>query len=291
MITTFPRTTIVRYIPHLIFAPLTAYMFWWYSWAWSHGGLWQYFTERPYVYRVLIPLLAVPLQWLGVGRETAYILIAAAAFAGFAVCLYYLYLTHSPDKERATLGAYLGAWLLLFLTVWQHKPYDMTTAFLMTLSFLLIERDNRRALMWLFPLICLNKETAFFVALLFAVWHWRKILLSDWLMGVSFMGIVYVIIQASIRLTFASAPGTGNPLRLADNLQLFAASPLASLIHVSALALILWLVFRSWDHKPLLLRTAFLVIFPLLFVLYLVTGWAFEVRVFVEVFPVVYLLA
>ena len=74
-------------------------------------------------------------------------------------------------------------------------------------------------------------------------------------------------------------------------LQGYAAQPLLTLVLLVLMAGVLYLVGYGWERKPLFLRSAFLVIFPLQVILHILMGMPFELRVFIESLPVMVILA
>lgn len=98
----------------------------------------------------------------------------------------------------------------------------------------------------------------------------------------------------SIRLyltaRYADNPGTDFWWRLEQNLELLQ-TPGWALFHLAGVVLLAWLCMRGWRTCPLLLRQAFAVLFPVMSILYLLLGWAGEIRVFIELFPVLWGLA
>jgi hypothetical protein len=273
---------------HLIAVPVTVYLFWYYAAVWlTISG--DYLLSRPYIYRALVPLLTWPLRWMGISYGAANIIIMFAALVGFWFAIRVLYLEFWTD--RADLAAYAAAWILLSLSFYQRKPYDIPAAFLFTLAFLLMARGQLARLVVLFPVLCLTKETAIFIPLLFAVWFWRRIRLTRWLLLLGYQAAVFIMVQSVIRSYYASAPGYNNPLRLMDNLIMYWQRPAMTALFLLFAAWVLWRVFRGWNDKPPFLRTALTVLAPLVLILHLVTGYPFEIRVFAEVFPILYLMA
>jgi hypothetical protein len=163
--------------------------------------------------------------------------------------------------------------------------YDLATAAWFAFSIGLLARGKVGIYYLLFPLGCLNRETAFLMTLLFLVHfglsHWR---------GVLYQAGLFVVIRALIVIAYADLPGFSVELQPASNWQLFAEHPLLSAIHWTGFAVIAWLCVRNWSTQPVLLRQAFLVFAPALLILYLLFGVSFELRVFAELYPVAFAL-
>jgi hypothetical protein len=64
-----------------------------------------------------------------------------------------------------------------------------------------------------------------------------------------------------------------------------------TLVLIIITGFVLYLTLRGWKEKPLFLRMAVSLILPIQFVIHLLMGIPFEVRVFVEIAPVILVLA
>lgn len=175
--------------------------------------------------------------------------------------------------------------LLLFNN--SFAVYDLATAFLFTLAFYFLATGRDIEYLILFPLICLNRETAILLTVFCIV-----LSIACKRNDIDFIGyqvFVWFASQVFLRWVFIDSPGVLwiEPM---ENLQKFIADPIRTILHLSVMIIILFLVFRNWKSKPLFLRLAFMTFAPLLMVAYLVLGQAFEIRVFWEVYSVVVLL-
>lgn len=94
----------------------------------------------------------------------------------------------------------------------------------------------------------------------------------------------------ALRAIFADNPGAPAWVEPGLNLLRFYNHPARTLLHLAGTEVVLWMVAKDWTQKPALLRTAFIVMAPILTAFYLVLGQAFELRVFFEIYPVIVLL-
>jgi hypothetical protein len=175
--------------------------------------------------------------------------------------------------------------LFLMLFVWGVKVYDVATATWFAMSIGLLARRQMFAYYLLFPIGCLNRETAFLMVILFLV-HFGK---AQWA-GVLYQATAFIAIRVLVMIAYADLPGVVMLVRPIENLQLFAEHLVGSIVHWMGFAGLTWLCVRQWHRKPLILRQAFLVFGPLLMLMYLVLGVSFEIRVFAELYPVVFAL-
>lgn len=102
---------------------------------------------------------------------------------------------------------------------------------------------------------------------------------------------IFFAMQLGLHIRFASNPGTVALVRPLQNLETFWNHPLYTMIHIGIGAAVLCAMLINWHRKPAHLRTAFITLFPPLLIGYLLFGWAYEIRVFIEVYPVMALLA
>jgi hypothetical protein len=196
---------------------------------------------------------------------------------------------HAPSAfaDLVPLLATLG--LIPFFT--HGYVYDLTVLFLFTLELALLAHFRWWLFLLIFPLVCLNKETAFLLTLVFAVYFWRDGRLSRgrYLEALVFQGVVFVTIKLGLTWIFRNNPGAAMAFHLSRHLRVYRQNPILTLAYGSFLALLTFLTFYRWSEKPKLLLSGTLMSIPLSF-LYLLGGWPFELRVFYEVYPVVFLL-
>ena len=242
-------------------------------------------APKPWVYRQLVPMLA---RWLDllIPLDVAIFLLVTASGVGLFVALRKLAGEFSSGTDRTDFYLMLSVLVGLFLLGDYLTLYDLTTAFLFTLALYYLKSDQEHKYLLLFPLICLNRETAFLLTVFCFMWmktprDYEFIFLQVF---------AFVSTQLILRGNFADNPGLGVWVNPMENLEKFAADPARTLIHLSITAVILWAVLRDWGSKPAFLRLAFVTFAPALFVMYIICGQSFETRVFWELMPVASLL-
>ncbi len=188
---------------------------------------------------------------------------------------------------RAALFSVLVMELLLLIAVFPLHNYDVPTAMFFTLSLGFFQRGRLLAYACLFPFACLNRETTILLTVLFAVYFFRRLDRGAYLRHLLFQFVVYVGIYGWLRWRFAGFPGQAVYFDPLGNLQMYAQSPIATIIFLVVVAVIAWLVVAHWRRAPALMRTAFLVFAPILFVLFFLVGRSFEISFFIELVPVV----
>lgn len=271
---------------HILALP-TAYIFWQYVKVWV-GMQMNEFRLRPFVYRMLVPELVDILMRLGIPKDISYIIIISLSLIGFIIAVKLLY-TELTGQDGWGV-AYAASWGLILL-IWAYcKPYDIMTALLMTLCYLFILRQKHLYLILLFPILCMNRETAFLVTILCAVWFWRKMRLSEWMLMIVYQAATFVLIQSLIHVHYSNYPGVDSHTQLMDNISIFVHSPALTVLLIVGLSVVVGLVAMNWKQSLNFLRTSFLILFPIQFALYLLFGNGYELRVFAEVYPILFIL-
>ncbi len=266
----------------------------WHGLSYMLGGT----AWKPYVTRALIPLLTrlivsvLPIQPEFVA--TGWMLLS---FVGFVFAFRYLVTAFWPASvlsDALTVFAIVG--LLPLMATFSRQMYDFATLFFFTLELALLARRQWKWFLAVFPVACLNRETTFLLSLVFAVHYYPLVERQFLVKMLAVQGLIYLAIRVPLLWLFKDNPGNAVevflPVQLYVLSQIFAFSPigLLALLFVLCGFAILALMLYRWNAKPPFLREAAMVAVPLLVVSYLVFGLPFEIRVFYEAFPVVFLL-
>ena len=247
--------------------------------------------ERPYVYRVLLPALSRFLEDV-TGIDAVYCLVLL--FVACAIILFfslkYLYITFRDD-ERAGIIAFLTCEILFIILLSFPHIYDLPAAMFFTVSLVLIAREKHLAYLLLFPIATLNRETTFLLTFVWLVWSFKKLNLVYLIWGTVYQAVVYLAIRTALIALFAVNPGQTLDWQPMYNLVRYVNAPVSTIFLLVFLASIWFVVLRGWENKPLFLRTAFLILFPLQILLHITLGGAFEIRVYAESLPIIGLLS
>lgn len=159
------------------------------------------------------------------------------------------------------------------------------------LSLGLLARGKFNLYYLVFAVASLNRETTFLLGLFFMVYFFKKIPFRSYLLGLAYQGLAYVVIKLAVMAAYASLPGEAVQWRPFEVLKGYVDQPVwfAVLFFIAFVALVLMALYH-WNGKPEFLRVAFLTVFPLLLMLHIFLGYSYEIRVFAEVFPVIFLL-
>lgn len=184
------------------------------------------------------------------------------------------------------------AGVLTFMVVFlnQCKVYDLATAAFISLGLGLMARGKLLHYLLMFVVANFNRETMFLLTMVFIVYFFWRLEWKRYLLAISCQLVSFGLVRALLMIRFADNPGAVMLVRPVENLQMFLTSPLFSLVHWAGFALVVWICLRRWMSTPRLLQMTFVVMMPALLIMYLVIGWAFEVRIFAEVYPVVWVM-
>jgi len=246
---------------------------------------------KPFVYRQLMPMLARSLTWLGVPANWAIVLVMTSAGVAFYYALRALTLHFYPFSNGEQLDLWVFALFVVGLSLFwfERLPSDWATAFLFTLAFLFLAQGKMLAYILLYPIVCLNRETAFLLTVFFLFYVHKVYVPLDVAIFI-YQVVVWFAVRISLMIIFLHNGGLNAWISPLQNFQKFIAHPWHSLLHIVITVIILYLVLKGWKRKPLFLRTAFVVMAPLLLIMYWILGQPFEVRVFWEVYPAAALL-
>jgi hypothetical protein len=269
-------------------------------------------ADRPFVYRALLPFLVawltplLPLTWAQAITQLPFIDMLCAQF-------------HAPDYPREVLWMMLGMyfalmgflWALRYLmrvvgfTEWARtwvpvialillpmfylygKLYDLPALFLFTLAFALLIAQRWKLYLLVFAVGTLNKETMILIALIFAVYGFRRLPKAPYWGLLALQLLVFALIKGGLNWYFQNNPGSVVEMHLDLQWQAFWLSPFDALIWGVLLAL--GIGYR-WAEKPVVLRYALVILVPLV-ISHVFLGMPYEIRVYLEAYPILLLLS
>jgi len=250
------------------------------------------FETRPFVYRVLIPFLARALEKItGIHAVYCMVFLVVLSSIGLFYSLKYLYKSFLENEEYARLFSFVGCELTLLLILIGVKPYDIATAMFFALSFGLLARGKFNLYYLLFVIASINRETTFLLSLFFIVYFFGRIPFGQYCFGVIYQGLAYLIVKIIIMNIYANVPGTPLQWRPLEVITGYVDKPIwfAVFFLIFFLVLLVFSVYQ-WNDKPMFLRVAFSTIFPVQLILHILLGYSYEIRVFAEIFPIIFML-
>ena len=249
-------------------------------------------AHRPFVHRVFVPavvrlaMMVAPLPAEVYAAGLIYLF-----FVGFVLSMERLARHFWPLPIIPQVVALAALPALGPLTLTHKHVYDIGTLFFFTLS--LEEMAQRRwgRFLLAFTLSCLNKETALLLTLIFGACFWTVLDRARfWRLTLLQLGI-YLALRAVLIWVFRDNPGGEVEYRLGDQLASIINSPAATAAQWVFGLFVLRLISWRWAAKPAFLRRAAWAVTPPLLVLYGLFGYPFEIRVFYEAFPILFLLS
>jgi len=186
--------------------------------------------------------------------------------------------------------AVAGTELFFVLIQMDRKVYDTSTAMFFAFALGLLARGKFKEFYLLYPLGCMNRETMFLLSIFFAIHYFGKMETFRYLSGLIYQGAVFIGIRLMIMKIFEGNAGQLFYFQPWHVLKEHADHPIMLFLLMVLITLTWHRVARRWKEKPEFLRSALFVLLPLQVILYLMVGNAFEVRVFAEVYPVVWAL-
>lgn len=272
-------------------------------------------APRPYIYRMLIPAIArmgaglVPPDlstrlensFLGTVTNKTYQELSGGIYsaeASIALWVIFLSLAGFILVEKAFLNG-LGypaqdgfvisvtlAIMVLPLSVHFAYVYDLPQMFLISIGVLFLYRQNWAAYLLLLTVSLFNKETSFFLTIIFIAYYLRRLpgKVFTLLLG-SQLGI-FIINRIIIMYVFRNSPGVTILWSIRYHIEQYVDHPSTLIFTLVFFGGILYLVFKDWQRKPVFLRFASTAFF-LMVVTFFLAGMPMEFRVFMDILPVI----
>ncbi len=171
--------------------------------------------------------------------------------------------------------------LVIFLNF--RYIYDFVTLFLFLICIFNIVKKNNFSYLFFFTLCVYNKETSLFLILFYSLLYPPKTKNSSIMIFLQLL--IYFSIRFSIYILYKNNPGfTISPhfdLCIGNFLSPFKIESFFS--HI----LIFILIFAKFKEKPVWIKKG-LILFPIYLVLYLFFGISGEIRVFLDIYPIIF---
>lgn len=272
--------------------------------------------ERPYAYRILIPLLAktfsnlIPLELVQslthspIPLKTIFDNLSRGAYpreAAFIITILYLSLLGFAYAERAFV-ANLGmnaeeqmivplfAQLLIIpFTALFGFYYDLPQLFLVTLTLVFLHRRNWKTFLVLLAITTLNKETSVLIIPVFLIYYWRKMPRKEFFKLLAWQLGIYAIIRFILAGKFHNNPGSPAFLTIREHYFQYVRYPSTFIYTFLFFSVIILLIKRQWKKKHEFLQAGS-VIGGMITLLFFTSGMPFEFRVFLDALPVLAIL-
>lgn len=200
-------------------------------------------------------------------------------------------LDRSTDRDlRDFIIAVMAVEVFLAVFFIENKVYDLSTAMIFAFSLGMLARGKFGGFYMLYPVGCLNRETMFLLSLFFAAHYFWKMEVIRYSLGLAYQGSVFFGFRMMIMKIFEGNPGQTVYFQAWTVVERYLQHPLTSLGLAVLVAATWFFVARRWREKPAFLRSALVVLLPLQVFLHLALGAPYEIRVFAEIFPVLWAL-
>jgi len=247
-------------------------------------------TLRPFVYRVLTPLLIKALMLITPlsGKTITYIVIFLSIIGFlFAFSMFSKLFMSNFETSFLTLTAPIA--LIPMMLVNGHS-YDFPNLFLFTLALYFLASQKWIEYLILFPFVTLSKETSVLLIFLYLL-HYRNQLRPSKRFTLLLAQIaIYLPIRMITMWVFRNNPGDAISITILSNIELYKRHAITTIAFLIFIFMIGFLSNWKIRGKPPFLRNAEIAIVLPIFVLFLFAGWPYEIRVFYEAFPILYLL-
>ncbi|GAB4217371.1 MAG: hypothetical protein OHK0022_59520 [Roseiflexaceae bacterium] len=248
-------------------------------------------TYRPFVYRVLIPLVSeaanriVPFT-----IPTYYTICIYLSLFGFVGALRSLAQTFWQPSYALDAVVLLAIPLTMAFNLEYSHVYDLPVLCLFTWGIVCIARQQWNAFLLCYAIACFNKETTLFLSLIFVANHTQDVLRGKYNKLLVMQLSIYAIIRGALMFIFQHNPGAVADYHLSDHIIIYPAYPARTLVYLAGITLVALLIARQFGRKPAFLRRSLLVALPPMVVLFALFGFPYELRVFYEVYSLVVLL-
>lgn len=269
---------------------------------------------RPSIYRVLVPTLAraganlIPSQAIELFRNASYETILTEAFHplsagkyfGEAICaLLLIYLSVAgflvveksllkdlgySSEEQLILPIVLAV-MILPLSVHFAYVYDLPQVFLFATCLLFLYRRNWTAYLVFLAISLLNKETSFFLIIIFAMYYFQRLPRTKFTLLLGTQLGIFVTFRAVITYIYRNNPGVAIFWSTKYHIDQYTNYPSTLIVTIVLFGAILFMIFKDWQRKPVFLRYASSVFF-LMLILFFLAGMPMEFRVFLDILPV-----
>ena len=218
-----------------------------------------------------------------------FVVLVWLCLLGYLAVLYKLARQLFPESIAPALFAPLFALLLMpALHNTFAYPYDYSLLLLNTTCFYALARHNLRLYYACFILAIINKETALYLAMFFALSHWKSMPMRTLSQHVLAQAAIWLSITFTIRISMGGgADGGLFASKMLHFNQMMGAYDFDG--YLSLLVAFFFLTYR-WPEKPLFLRRGFWLLLPLSLA-FVLLGYPTEYRQFLDIAPITLLLA
>lgn len=247
---------------------------------------------RPYVFRVLVPLLARGLTIIHPVPPVYYVSgIMFLSLVGFALTMRSFAWFIWKSRLSADLASILSIVALFPFLIRDGKIYDFSAIFLFALGLLLIARKQWGWYLIVFIVGCINKETMVFLIVVFFAYYSRRLKTNLFIKLLFLQFLVFCIIKFILSWVFKDSPGQLVKFQLELFIYVTLNLPYYWKLYGSFALCTAIFVFSNWRQKPEFLRYAALSLIPVVLIVNILFARPYELRNFMDLFPAFILLS
>jgi hypothetical protein len=255
------------------------------------GAPMQDLINKPYVFRQLVPLVALPVYWL---THIPYIhlmhLVVSLSWIGLAWALTKFYSGAMETTHDLHKFVIVSLILVMFISLYPAHTYDIPNLMVFYIALILLQRDRIWELVLFFPILCFSKETAMiFIPVVTITLIRRNYEKASIFFLSGIMAAIWLLVRLFTLYQFRDYPGNTMDFTLLENLRLYTSNAYVGLA-TGLVLLSLWTIFRlKWGILPKIVQDTLSIYLPITAILYLIGGMVLEFRVFLEVIPLIVL--
>jgi hypothetical protein len=257
--------------------------------------LWEAFLQgnvaQPYVYRILLPVLAyIGTQLVPVHPLVFHGIAMYAAFVGFVVALRQIALLFWKPSRLLNYFLLLSIPLIIPLTLNHQYIYDLPTLCLFTFGVLCLFQKRWIWYITIFTIATLNKETSLFLIIMFVSCYISSHASRTFWQVLLAQLLIYGTVRLLLVYAFHGTPGGMVEWHFLNHIHSYFTQPIRTFTHLIAVGVIIFCITKNIHDKPLILRRVVMVTAPIITILYLLFGYPYELRVYFEIYAPVFLL-
>lgn len=254
-------------------------------------------ANRPFVTRVLAPrAIHLVSAFMGWPLETSATVLVYVSLIAWLLALAWLAdALLPPAAARAAPLVAAGPVCLLFVS--GGYTYDLPTLALLTLALGLLARGKWGSYLALFPIIALCRETAILLVPVYWLWRRRRRspnihtgILPNFHQGLTLQLVAFLLIRGGLAWLYRGNGGSTFEIHWAEHLAYLITYPVPNILALAIYSGALILALYRWRAQPVFLQDAAIII-PAIFFAYWLVGFPGEIRVMLEAYPVLFLLA
>ncbi|RPI17201.1 MAG: hypothetical protein EHM58_10090 [Ignavibacteriae bacterium] len=168
-------------------------------------------TVRPFQYRLLVPFLIKLFSPLHFIPFKALFMVYSVAVVYLIILAYYYILTEY--FENNLINALLAPFII-YPMIWNYilvndtfQYYDFTAILLFTMGLYFILKDNFKALLIIFIIGLINKETIVYLIFAYLLFNYKSVFTKKIILNTVILGVLFIAVKIALYFLFLANPG------------------------------------------------------------------------------------